>query len=50
MSAGTVSRYLQETAEQGFGWPLPAEFAAGHSPAKDVLAGRDRDSPRFSFG
>ena len=26
MSAGTVSRYLQKTAERGFGWPLPAEL------------------------
>ena len=26
MSAGTVSRYLQKTAERGFGWPLPTEL------------------------
>ena len=26
IGAGTVSRYLQKTAERGLGWPLPAEL------------------------
>ena len=26
IGAGTVSRYLQNTAERGLGWPLPAEL------------------------
>ncbi len=26
IGAGTVSRYLEKTAELGFGWPLPGEL------------------------